>query len=173
MDPDIRAHRIRFAPLLFAWRKGIREAARAPFRRSRTRVHRGRRSRSRCLVRAALPVLRITDRSSNATAKDFASDYPEYHASRDDGPDSVPNGIPDSVPDRFTISISDSIAVKASQHFSTLPASPGGSSALQLSYAQALADWLTRRRSRRAEMLRGAQRRANLQDGAVSEEVVS
>jgi hypothetical protein len=99
-------------------------------------VHRGRRGRSRRLVRAALPVLRITDRSSGVTAKDIACDYPEYNASRDHRPDSVPNGIPDSIPDsipdrftiRFTIRISDSIALKALQPVSTSAlacASPG------------------------------------------------
>jgi hypothetical protein len=109
-------------------------------------VHRGRRGRGRRLVRAALPVLRITDRSSGVTAKNIACDYPEYYASRDHRPDSVPdgipngipNGIPDSIPDRFTIRISDSIAVKASQPVSTRP--DGRLSAIQLSYAQALAD---------------------------------
>ena len=140
MALDIRVRRFRRAPLLHAARKGVREAARASGPRSRARVRRCRCSCCRCVVRAAVPVLRNTDRSCGAAAQDIAGDYPRYHASRDDRPDGisdivsdiVSDGFSDGVPDRFTVRFCDGVSLRASQHFS-------------YSSAQALAEMLTSR----------------------------
>ena len=135
MALDIRVRRFRRAPLLHAARKGVREAARASGPRSRARVRRCRCSCCRCVVRAAVPVLRNTDRSCGAAAQDIAGDYPRDHPSRDDRPDGisdivsygvpdivsygvpdgVPDDIPDDIPDRFTFCFCDGVSVRASQ----------------------------------------------------------
>src|SRR5215212_6842007 len=112
----IRARRLCFAPLLHAWRKGFRVGARASGRRSRARVHGGRRSRRSYVVRAPLPVLRNTDRLSSAAAQDPAGDHARYHASRDDRSESISYGIAHSLPDRLTLRFCDCVAVRAFQH---------------------------------------------------------
>ena len=123
MALDLRAHHFRRAALLHAGRKGVREAARASGLRSRARVHRRRCGCCRCIVRAAVPVLRSADRSCGAAAQDIAGDGPKYHASGDDRPDRisdivsgiVSDCVPHSVPDRFTVSLCDGDAVRACQ----------------------------------------------------------
>jgi hypothetical protein len=128
---DLRARRFRRAPLLHAGRKGIRAAARASGPHSRARVHCCRCGCCRCVLRIAVPVLRNTDRSRGAAARDTAGDH---HASGDYGPDTasddisniIPNGLPNGISDRFTLSVRDGVAVKASQHVSISAfASPG------------------------------------------------
>ena len=190
MALDLRARRIRSAPLLHAARKGVRGAARASGDRSRARLHRGRCGGRRRPVRPAFAVLRSSDRSRRTTTQDTAGDYDASRNERPHNvPDFVPYGIPgnvsDGVPDRFTIRVRNGIAVKGGQHFSTLGLVPSlvsmsallgsglGSfcSTLDLpqhrlprslglrvgaSLAKVLADMLTRRRSRRAEVLRAA-----------------
>jgi len=86
-------------------------------------VHRRRCGCCRCIVRAAVPVLRSADRSCGAAAQDIAGDGPKYHASGDDRPDRisdivsgiVSDGLPHRVPDRFTVSLCDGDAVRACQ----------------------------------------------------------
>jgi hypothetical protein len=90
-------------------------------------VHRRRCGCCRCIVRAAVPVLRSADRSCGAAAQDIAGDGPKYHASGDDRPDRisdivsdiisgiVSDCVPHRVPDRFTVSLCDGDAVRACQ----------------------------------------------------------
>ena len=120
MALDMRARRFRRAPLLHAARKGVREAARASGPRSRARVHRCRCSCCRYIVRAAVPVLRSTDRSCGAAAQDIAGDCPKYHDDRPDRisdivSDIVSDGVPNGIPDRFTVRLCDGVAVRAFQ----------------------------------------------------------
>ena len=115
---DIRVRRFRRAPLLHAARKGVREAARASGPRSRARVHRCRCSCCRYIVRAAVPVLRSTDRSCGAAAQDIAGDCPKYHASGDDRPDGisdiVSDGVPNGIAERFTVRLCDGVPIPLS-----------------------------------------------------------
>ncbi len=127
MALDIRAGGLRFAPFLHAARKGGRVVGRAPGRRSRSCLHGGRRSGRRRIVRATVPVLRNAGRVSRTATQDIAGNYPGYHASGDDRPNSisysVSDGIPDSVsysvsdgvPDRFTVRFCDGVAMTAFQ----------------------------------------------------------
>jgi hypothetical protein len=126
---DIRARRFRRAPLLHAARKGVGVAARASGHRSRARVHRCRFGCCRCVVRAAVPVLRNTDRSCGAATQYITGDDPRYHASGDDRPNGISDIVPNCIPNSFTLCVRDSVTLRASQHaarfrqaaFSTLP----------------------------------------------------
>jgi hypothetical protein len=164
---DLRAHRFRRAALLHAGRKGVREAARASGPRSCARVHRCRCSCCRYIVRAAVPVLRSTDRSYGAAAQDIAGDCPKYHASGDDRPDGisdiVSDGVPNGIPDRFTLSVCDSLSLRAGQHVSNSACQPRPRGGLAPSCGNIPR---TLPRLRRcfdsAEVLRAAKRRADL-----------
>ena len=85
-------------------------------------MHRRRCGRCRHIVRAAVPVLRNADRSSEPAAQDTAGDYPEYHAPGDDRPDPTSDIDSDDalngIPDRFTLGVRDSLPPIALQHFS-------------------------------------------------------
>ena len=78
-------------------------------------MHRCRCSCCRYIVRAAVPVLRSTDRYCGATAQDTTGDCPKYYASGDDRPDDisdiVSDGVPNGIPDRLSLGVS----VKACQ----------------------------------------------------------
>jgi len=75
-------------------------------------VHGGGRSGSRRVVRAADPILRNTHGFSESAARD----HPEYHAPRDDRPDSLPDavsdGIPDGIPNGIAYGVPDRLAVR-------------------------------------------------------------
>jgi hypothetical protein len=79
-------------------------------------VHRCRFGCCRCVVRSAVPILRITDRSCGTAAQYIAADDPKYHASGDDRPDGisdiVPHGVPNGIPDRFSLCVRDGVSLK-------------------------------------------------------------
>jgi hypothetical protein len=112
---DLRAHHFRRVALLHAARKGVREAARASIPSSRARVHRCRCSCCRYIVRAAVPVLRSTDRSCGAAAQDITGDCPKYHDDRPDRiSDIVSDGVTNGIPDRFTVRLCDGVPIPVS-----------------------------------------------------------
>ena len=78
-------------------------------------MHRCRCSCCRYIVRAAVPVLRSTDRSCGAAAQDIAGDCPKYHDDRPDRiSDIVSDGVPNGIPDRFTVRLCDGVPIPLS-----------------------------------------------------------